>query len=121
MHDSLDQISSTVSSVISDFCKTSERLIFWDEKLHKNVDPFEGREDGILSAEWEFKARISVPFHINLPYTAFLASNIAAIGGATAHALCGYKRHHRSRMGRWEHQTQEKGRHGSTTRILRST
>ena len=55
-HDaSTDQISATVASVLSEYFKTSERTIFWDEELKANVDPFEGLEGGFFAADWDFK------------------------------------------------------------------
>ena len=55
-HDaSTDQISATVASVLSEYFKTSERTIFWDEELKANVDPFEGLEGGFFTADWDFK------------------------------------------------------------------
>ena len=55
-HDaSTDQISATVASVLSEYFKTSERTIFWDEELRANVDPFEGLEGGFFAADWDFK------------------------------------------------------------------
>ena len=56
IHDaSTDQISATVASVLSEYFKTSERTIFWDEELKANVDPFEGLEGGFFAADWDFK------------------------------------------------------------------
>ena len=52
---STDQISATVASVLSEYFKTSERTIFWDEELRANVDPFEGLEGGFFAADWDFK------------------------------------------------------------------
>ena len=55
-HDaSTDLISATVASVLSEYFKTSERTIFWDEVLRANVDPFEGLEGGFFAADWDFK------------------------------------------------------------------
>nr|BAH22602.1 hypothetical protein UP11 [Pholiota nameko] len=55
---STDQISTTVASVLSEFFKTSERTIFWDDNLHANVDPFEGLEGGFFATSWDFKLKI---------------------------------------------------------------
>jgi hypothetical protein len=52
---STDQISATVASVLSEYFKTSERTIFWDDELKANVDPFEGLEGGFFAADWDFK------------------------------------------------------------------
>ncbi|KAJ3783133.1 hypothetical protein GGU10DRAFT_405483, partial [Lentinula aff. detonsa] len=53
-----DQISSTVASVLGDYFKTSERTIFWNDDLHKNVDPFPSLEGGFFAADWDFKVRV---------------------------------------------------------------
>ncbi|EAU92791.1 hypothetical protein CC1G_01836 [Coprinopsis cinerea okayama7 len=55
---SADQISTTVASVLSEFLKTNERTVFWDNDLHRNVDPFEGRQSGFFSADWDFKLKV---------------------------------------------------------------
>ncbi|KAJ7161397.1 hypothetical protein C8R43DRAFT_992731 [Mycena crocata] len=55
---SIDQISTTVATVLSEYLKSSERTIFWDEQLNMNKDPFEGLEGGFFTADWDFKLRI---------------------------------------------------------------
>ncbi|KAG6910536.1 hypothetical protein DXG01_009955 [Tephrocybe rancida] len=55
---STDQIASTVASVLADYFKTSERTVFWNEELKRNVDPFEGLEGGLFTASWDFKLKI---------------------------------------------------------------
>ncbi|RDB29070.1 hypothetical protein Hypma_015794 [Hypsizygus marmoreus] len=55
---SADQISTTLSTVLSDFFKGSERTVFWNDDLKRNVDPFEGREGGFFTADWDFKLKI---------------------------------------------------------------
>lgn len=55
---STDQISSTVAAVLSDYCKSSERTIFWNDELKMNVDPFHGLEGGIFTADWDFKVSV---------------------------------------------------------------
>jgi len=52
---STDQISATVASVLGDYFKTSEKTIYWNEDLHRNVDPFQGLEGGFFTASWDFK------------------------------------------------------------------
>lgn len=52
---STDQISTTVASVLSEYFKSSERTIFWDEDLKANIDPFEGLEGGFFATDWDFK------------------------------------------------------------------
>lgn len=56
---STDQISTTVAAVLSDYFKSSERTIFWDEDLKVNVDPFTGLEGGFFTADWDFKVRFT--------------------------------------------------------------
>lgn len=52
---SVDQISSTLSSVLADTFKTSERTIFWDDERGANVDPFANLEGGFFAADWDLK------------------------------------------------------------------
>ena len=54
---SMDQISTTVATVLSEYFKSSERTIFWDDDLKMNVDPFERLEGGFFAADWDFKVR----------------------------------------------------------------
>lgn len=51
----MDQISSTVATVLSEYFKSSERTVFWNDDLKKNVDPFDGIEGGFFAADWDFK------------------------------------------------------------------
>ncbi|KAG6814107.1 hypothetical protein H0H92_002102 [Tricholoma furcatifolium] len=55
---SKDQVASTVASVLADYFKTSERTIFWNDDLQRNVDPFESLEGGFFTASWDFKLKI---------------------------------------------------------------
>ncbi|KAF8807826.1 hypothetical protein BYT27DRAFT_7189920 [Phlegmacium glaucopus] len=55
---STDQISATVASVLSEYFKTSERTIFWDDERKANLDPFEGLEGGFFATDWDFKLKI---------------------------------------------------------------
>ncbi|ESK98201.1 hypothetical protein Moror_318 [Moniliophthora roreri MCA 2997] len=55
---STDQLSTTVASVLADYFKTPERTVFWDEDLHRNVDPLQGLEGGFYSASWDLKLKI---------------------------------------------------------------
>ncbi|KAI0068137.1 hypothetical protein BV25DRAFT_1867186 [Artomyces pyxidatus] len=50
-----DLISSTVIGVLSDFFKTPERSVFWDEDLRANVDPFQQLDGGFFAASWDLK------------------------------------------------------------------
>ncbi|KAJ6621174.1 hypothetical protein B0H10DRAFT_2163282 [Mycena sp. CBHHK59/15] len=55
---SIDQISTTVATVLSEYLKSSERTIFWDDQRKMNMDPFEGLEGGFFTADWDFKLKI---------------------------------------------------------------
>lgn len=55
---SIDQISTTVATVLSDYFKASERTIFWNDELKRNVDPFVGLDGGFFLADWDFKVRV---------------------------------------------------------------
>ncbi|THH13589.1 hypothetical protein EW146_g6651 [Bondarzewia mesenterica] len=55
---SADQISSTVSAVLADYFKSSERTVFWDDTLKANVDPFQGFGGGFFAAHWDLKVRV---------------------------------------------------------------
>ncbi|KAJ7751300.1 hypothetical protein DFH07DRAFT_826810 [Mycena maculata] len=55
---SIDQISTTVATVLSEYLKSSERTIYWDEQLKMNKDPFDGLEGGFFTADWDFKLKI---------------------------------------------------------------
>ena len=52
---SVDQLSSTLSSVLSDTFKTSERTVFWDDERGVNVDPLANLEGGFFAADWALK------------------------------------------------------------------
>lgn len=54
---SIDQISTTVTTVLADYLKSSERLIYWDDNLKVNIDPFSTLEGGFFTADWDFKVR----------------------------------------------------------------
>jgi hypothetical protein len=54
---STDQISTTVASVLSEYFKSPERTIFWNDDLNVNVDPFEKLEGGFFATNWDFKVR----------------------------------------------------------------
>lgn len=47
-----------MASVLSEYLKTTERTVFWDETLLKNVDPFESLETGFWASNWGFKVRL---------------------------------------------------------------
>lgn len=52
---SVDQISSTLSSVLADTFKTSERTVFWDDERGANMDPIATLEGGFFAADWDLK------------------------------------------------------------------
>ncbi len=54
---STDQISSTLSGVLAEYSKSSERTVFWDDDLGVNVDPFKGLNGGFFAADWDTKVR----------------------------------------------------------------
>jgi hypothetical protein len=60
---SIDQISTTVATVLSEYLKSSERTIFWDDELKMNKDPFENLEGGFFTADWDFKVSASRLFN----------------------------------------------------------
>jgi hypothetical protein len=47
-----------VAIVLSEYFKSSERTIYWNEDLKRNVDPFEGLEGGFFATDWDFKVRV---------------------------------------------------------------
>ncbi|KAF7307092.1 hypothetical protein MIND_00502500 [Mycena indigotica] len=55
---SIDQISTTVATVLSEYLKSSERSIFWDDTIRANKDPFESIDGGFFTADWDFKLKI---------------------------------------------------------------
>ncbi|KAK2461559.1 hypothetical protein APHAL10511_006022 [Amanita phalloides] len=55
---SADQISTTVATVLSEYFKSSERTVFWNDDLRRNVDPFDQLEGGFFAANWDFKLKI---------------------------------------------------------------
>ena len=54
---SSDVITATISAVIQELVKGTERGVFWDEDSQTNVDPFLGLEKGFWSASWDLKVR----------------------------------------------------------------
>jgi len=55
---SSDQISSTLSGVLAEYSKSSERTVFWDDDLGTNVDPFKGVDGGFFAADWDTKLKV---------------------------------------------------------------
>ncbi|KAL9716492.1 hypothetical protein Ac2012v2_000940 [Leucoagaricus gongylophorus] len=52
---STDQISMTLMGVLSEYFKTNERTVFWNDDIKANVDPFQGEESGFFAADWNLK------------------------------------------------------------------
>ncbi|KAF9245782.1 hypothetical protein BU15DRAFT_70853 [Melanogaster broomeanus] len=55
---SVDHISSTLSNVLADTFKASERTVFWDDERKANVDPFATLEGGFFAADWDLKLTV---------------------------------------------------------------
>ncbi|KAJ7597525.1 hypothetical protein C8J56DRAFT_920282 [Mycena floridula] len=55
---SMDQISSTVASVLGEYFKTSEQTVFWNDEYNINVDPFPALETGFFASDWDFKLKV---------------------------------------------------------------
>ena len=51
-------ISSTMSGVLQEYFKSSERTVFWNEELKMNVDPFQDMEGDFFNAPWDLKVCI---------------------------------------------------------------
>jgi hypothetical protein len=65
--------------VLSEYFKTSERTVFWNEELKMNIDPFEKLEGGFFATDWDFKVKnlrseTLQPAHVTLDR---LAQNLA--------------------------------------------
>lgn len=53
-----DQLAIAVSSIMQErFKSPSERTVFWDEQLGKNVDPLANVVGGFWGADWDLKVR----------------------------------------------------------------
>ncbi|THH11607.1 hypothetical protein EW145_g527 [Phellinidium pouzarii] len=52
---SLSQLPATLSSVLQEYMKSSERTVFWNEELGMNEDPLQKVEGGIWGANWDLK------------------------------------------------------------------
>lgn len=46
---------STLSNLLSDFFRTSERGVFWDPERKTNIDPMESLPSGFWDADWDIK------------------------------------------------------------------
>ena len=74
-----------MASVLSEYFKSPERTIFWNEELKANVDPFEGLEGGFFTTNWEFKVCVYFleiqKWLIQGSLSAFVAQNSATTRG----------------------------------------
>lgn len=59
---STDQLSDTVSAIFSDYMKTTERSVFWDDEQKKNINPFRTMEEGLFTTSWDMKVRTAPSF-----------------------------------------------------------
>jgi hypothetical protein len=57
---SSDQISSTLSGVLAEYSRSSERTVFWDDDFGVNVDPFKDLDGGFFAADWDIKVGLSI-------------------------------------------------------------
>ncbi|KAF8756238.1 hypothetical protein RHS01_04818 [Rhizoctonia solani] len=48
-------IARTTQSLLDEFLRTSERSCWWDDSLHRNLDPFAGHEGDVFTLPWETK------------------------------------------------------------------
>jgi hypothetical protein len=55
---SADQITPTVASLLAEYCKMSERTVFWNDDLKLNMDPFDGIQGNFFMQDWDFKVRL---------------------------------------------------------------
>ncbi|KAF8711937.1 hypothetical protein RHS03_01495, partial [Rhizoctonia solani] len=51
-------IARTTQSLLDEFLRTSERSCWWDDSLHRNLDPFAGHEGDVFTLPWETKLQI---------------------------------------------------------------
>ncbi|KAH0838016.1 hypothetical protein J3R83DRAFT_6256 [Lanmaoa asiatica] len=83
---SVDQISSTLSSVLADTFKTSERTVFWDDERGVNVDPFVNLEGGFFAADWVLKLKIlRLLVDVQLAHSTEVKNIIDRAWGVTQH------------------------------------
>ena len=57
---SSDQISSTLSGVLAEYSRSSERTVFWDDDFGANVDPFKDVDGGFFAADWDTKVCLTI-------------------------------------------------------------
>ncbi|KLO20645.1 hypothetical protein SCHPADRAFT_15551 [Schizopora paradoxa] len=53
-----DHVSSTISAILLEHMKGTERTVFWDVDKRMNVEPLQGIEGGFWGADWNLKLRI---------------------------------------------------------------
>ncbi|KAG6333072.1 hypothetical protein ID866_6023 [Astraeus odoratus] len=80
---SVDQISSTLSNVLADAFKGSERTAFWDDQLRANVDPFAKLEGDsprvyVSTNPWKVTATFQTVSSTRVEYLAVIESLKAA-------------------------------------------
>jgi hypothetical protein len=49
-----------VASLLAEYCKTSERTVFWNDDLKFNMDPFDGLQGNFFMQDWDFKVRLKI-------------------------------------------------------------
>ncbi|KAF8140600.1 hypothetical protein EV363DRAFT_1393497 [Boletus edulis] len=83
---SVDQISSTLSSVLADTFKTSERTVFWDDERGANVDPIATLDGGFFAADWVLKLKIlRLLVDVQLAHSTEVKNIIDRAWGVTQH------------------------------------
>jgi hypothetical protein len=50
--------------VLSEYFKTSERTLFWDDEHRKNVDPFPKMTGDFFGAPWDLKVSDTLSFEV---------------------------------------------------------
>ena len=87
---SSDVISASITSLIQEHIKGSERGVFWNEELKTNEDPLQGIEKGFWGAPWDLKVQ-TYAFLLELfslySCLSIIAQNPAAARRATALSL----------------------------------
>lgn len=71
----------TLMGVLSEYFKTNERTVFWNDDIKANVDPFQGEESGFFAADWNLKVRVIDSvflFIIDSVFLSFQVENTAA-------------------------------------------
>lgn len=92
-------------TVLSEYFKSSERTIYWNEDLKRNVDPFEGLEGGFFATDWDFKVcgmSLAYPTQYSHKTLKFgnSAQNPSPVGRTAVMPQYRHKEYYRSRVGR---------------------